>query len=271
MPALLAIIFFVLASISLRDALRAEEITATPNRPGVADPADVTQKGVVELEYGWERAFRSSEFRTRSIASGLLRFGLTEDFELRLGIDNYVTQRSDDPEGRRSGVGDTTPGFKYRLTKGDGIWPTLAFSYEIKTPTASRKKGLGSGRADHNLFFLASKDLLGLEWDFNYQLGWIGKEGKKSFDDSHLWALSLSRPLFGPVGISGEIYGGPRVNRQTPGFTGTDWALTYAVTPRVILDAGVDIGLTSAARDVTYFAGITIALVDVYRRLGLKE
>lgn len=61
------------------------------------------------------------------------------------------------------------------------------------------------------------------------------------------------------------------MNRQTPGFTGTDWALTYAVTRRVILDAGVDIGLTSAARDITYFAGITIALVDVYRRLGLKE
>lgn len=118
MPALLAIIFFVVSSISLRDALRAEEITATPNRPGVADPADVTQKGVVELEYGWERAFRSSEFRTRSTASGLLRFGLTEDFELRLGIDNYVTQRSDDPEGRRSGVGDTTPGFKYRRHQG---------------------------------------------------------------------------------------------------------------------------------------------------------
>lgn len=55
-------------------------------------------------------------------------------------------------------------------------------------PAASRKKGLGSGRADHNLFFLAIKDLLGLEWDFNYQLGWIGKEGGKA----------LMIPIYGP-------------------------------------------------------------------------
>jgi hypothetical protein len=27
-----------------------EEIKATPNRPGIADPADVTQEGVLELE-----------------------------------------------------------------------------------------------------------------------------------------------------------------------------------------------------------------------------
>lgn len=272
MSALLGVIFFILSSVLPRQSLSAEEIEATPNRPGVANPADVTQKGVLELEYGWERGFRSSEFKTHTAAVGLIRFGLTEDFELHLGMQNYVSQISDNPEGRRSGVGDTSPGFKYRFVEKEGIWPTLSFAYDVKVPTASQRKGLGSGRVDHNLTFLASKEkLLGLDWDFNYVLGWIGKEGKKSFDDSHLWALSLSRPLFGPLAISGEIYGGPRVNQQTPGFASTDWALTYTVTPRVVLDAGVDIGLTSAARDITYFAGITIALIDLYRHLGLKD
>jgi len=272
MPALWTILLLILSCVSVRDGLAEEEITATPNRPGVANPADVTQKGVLEIEYGWDRAFRSHAFKTLTDATGLIRFGLTEDFELHLGMVNYVSQLLDNPEGRRSGVGDTSPGFKYRLSKESGIWPTLSFAYDIKIPTASKRKDLGSGRVDHNLTFLVSKEqLLGLDWDFNYQLGWIGKEGKKSFDDSHLWALAASRPLFGPLGISGEIYGGPRVNRQTPGFASTDWAFTYTVTPRVILDAGVDIGLTSAARDITYFAGITIALIDLYRHLGLKD
>ena len=271
MPGFLTIIFLILSFISARGVLGAEEITATPNRPGVANPADVTQRGVLELEYGWERGFRSSEFKTRTAALGLFRFGLTEDFELHLGMENYVSQISADPEGRRSGVGNTSPGFKYRFVEENGVWPTLSFSYEVKVPTASRKKGLGSGRTDHNLIFLVSKELLGLDWDFNYQLGWIGKEGKKGFDDSHLLALSLSRPLFGPLGFQGEIYGSPRVNRQTPGIISTDWALTYNVTSRVVLDAGVDIGLNAATRDVTYFAGITIALFDLYKQLGLKD
>ena len=272
MSGLLGILFFILSCISVPAALGADEITATPNRPGVANPADVTQKGVLEIEYGWDRAFRSHAFKTLTDATGLIRFGLTGDFELHLGMVNYVSQLSDNPEGRRSGVGDTSPGFKYRLTEESGVWPTLSFAYDIKVPTASKRKGLGSGRVDHNLTFLASKEkLLGLDWDFNYVLGWIGKEGKKSFDDSHLLALDFSRPLFGPVGISGEIYGSPQVNRKTPGIISTDWALTYTVTPRVILDAGVDIGLNSAARDITYFAGVTIALFDLYRYLGLKN
>ena len=50
MPVLLGIIFFMLSSISVPAAFGADEITATPNRPGVADPADVTQKGVLEIE-----------------------------------------------------------------------------------------------------------------------------------------------------------------------------------------------------------------------------
>lgn len=248
-----------------------QEMTVTPNRPGVANPADVAQRGVLEIEYGWERAFRGPDFKSLTALSGLLRFGFTEDSELRLGMENYLSQRSDDPPGRRSGIGDAFPGVKYRFLKQDGFWPTLAVSYDVKVPTASRKKGLGSGRVDHNLAFLAIEELLGSDWDLSYFLGWIGSEGTKRFDDSHLWALSFSRPLFGPLGISGEIYRGLRLNRETPGFVSTDWALTYTITPRVILDAGVDIGLNSAARDITFFAGVTIALIDLYKILRLKN
>ncbi len=272
MPVLWTIVFVILSCVSVRESIGEEEIISVPNRPGVANPADVTQKGVLELEYGWDRAFRSHDFKTHTDAVGFIRFGLTEDIELHLGVINYISQLTQDHEGRRSGVGDTSPGFKYRLVEEKGIWPTLSVAYDVKVPTASRKKGLGSGRADHDITFLVSKGkLLGLDWDFNYVLGWIGKQGKKSFDDSHLFALDFSRDLFGPVGISGEIYGSPQVNHQTPAIVSTDWALTYTVTPRVILDAGVDIGLNSAARDITYFAGITIALIDLYRHLGLKD
>src|SRR5207253_9840744 len=33
----------------------ADSIAANPNRPTVANPADITQYGVLELEYGWDR------------------------------------------------------------------------------------------------------------------------------------------------------------------------------------------------------------------------
>jgi len=36
----------------------------------------------------------------------------------------------------------------------------------------------------------------------------------------------------------------------------------------VIFDAGVDIGLNGSARDITYFAGVTLVGADLYRLFG---
>jgi hypothetical protein len=33
----------------------------------------------------------------------------------------------------------------------------------------------------------------------------------------------------------------------------------------------VDIGLNAAAPNVTYFGGVTVALIDIYRLVGLKN
>ena len=38
----------------------ADSIAANPNRPTVSNPAHVTQYGVVELEYGWDRLWPES-------------------------------------------------------------------------------------------------------------------------------------------------------------------------------------------------------------------
>ena len=186
-------------------------------------------------------------------------------------MESYISQRTNQHRARRSGIGDTSPGFKYKLVDENGSRPGLAFGYEVKIPTASRKKGLGSGRVDHTLAFLAGKELFDLEWEGSYFLGWLGKEGKRGYDDAHLFALSAARELFGPVGLSGEIYGGPRVNREIAAIVSTDWALTYTVTPRIIFDLGVDIGLNSSAPNITYFGGVTLALIDLYRLLGIKK
>jgi hypothetical protein len=38
----------------------ADSIAANPNRPTVANPADITQYGVLELEHGWDQGSRLS-------------------------------------------------------------------------------------------------------------------------------------------------------------------------------------------------------------------
>jgi len=67
------------------------------------------------------------------------------------------------------------------------------------------------------------------------------------FDHNSEIDLSFSHPLRGELGLTGEIYGDPRWNRAVPGFVSTSGALTYTITPRLVVDAGMDVALTPDA------------------------
>src|SRR5690348_4365987 len=133
-------------------------IAANPNRPTVANPADITQYGVLEVEYGWNRQW-PSEGIVESSLDGLFKVGLLCDVELRWSTTSF-TSRTNATE-TRSGFGDNWIGPQIRFYRQTKRVPTLAFSYSVKIPSASADDELGSGRVDHSLTFLASKDLVG--------------------------------------------------------------------------------------------------------------
>src|SRR4051812_47091742 len=95
---LIPIVFLLLASQSLRAQSTAQDpIVANPNRPTVTDPADITQFGVAEIEYGF-----STDNRGQSM-DGLLKFAFAKNLELRIGTNTFVH----DAQQNVSGVGDT--------------------------------------------------------------------------------------------------------------------------------------------------------------------
>jgi len=237
-------------------------IVSNPNRPTVSNPADLTQRGVAEIEYGWQRSWPGAGSRGDSLG-GLFRFGLLCDLELRFNSDTFLRQRQEGVS--RRGLGDTWTGVQYRFLKQTRV-PAMAISYALKQPTASSRKELGSGRADHFLTYLASKDLGGFHADFNASFLDAGRPQQEGRDRNVELALSLTHALQGPLALTGEIYGDTRLNSDTPGFASTLWALSYSVNPRLTLDAAVDFGLTSGAARKQLLVGFTYALGDLYSR-----
>src|SRR2546426_2512049 len=69
----------------------AGSILANPNRPTVANPADITQYGVLELEYGWDRVWPQTDVHQTSLG-GVLKFGLLCDLELRWNSTAFFSQ-----------------------------------------------------------------------------------------------------------------------------------------------------------------------------------
>jgi hypothetical protein len=233
-----------------------DELTVNPNRPSFANPATTTMPGVAELELGLQRTLFPDSSRSDFQAT-LLKLGITEDFELRVGWNGIA--RNTDPSGEsQSGPSDPNLGFTWRFLRQDVIGADLAISFAHKFPRASVEKGIGSGAADDTLVFLASKDFGKLHADFNVMQTWVGQmDGPRIKQPSA--ALALTHPLSGAWGVGAEVYA-IGASGAGPRTVATLWNLSYQVSPRLVLDAGFDRGLNKEAACWNYYVGVTYGL-----------
>ena len=245
------------------DEIKIHPIQNNPNRPTVANPADVTQYGVLELEYGWDHGWPASGQRFTD-AGGLLKFGLLCDIELRWTTTSFLLQT--DAVGAQSGFGDNWFGPQIRVYKQTRRVPSIAVSYAVKIPSASAARGLGSGRVDHQVTLLFSKDVLGVHFDLNASEFFLGRAGSTGFDRASQFNVAFGHALYKNLQIQGEFYGETRLNNITPGFISGLSALVWNITPRLEIDGGVDSGITTGAPRLRVFAGFTYAIANLYRR-----
>jgi len=239
----------------------ADSIVANPNRPTVANPADITQYGLLELEYGWDRVWPQAGTHQTS-SGGLLKFGLFCEIELRWTTTSFLSQTSGGVT--HTGIGDNWLGPQIRIHKQTGLVPTLSFGYAAKIPSASASEGLGTGRTDHGLTFLASKDIYHIHFDFNATQYWIGRQNARGFDRNDQLNLAFAFPIRGPLQFTGEFYGDTELNQSTPGFASSLWALAYAIRPRLVIDGGFEGGLTSGGPHRHAFVGFTYSIANLY-------
>jgi len=250
--------FFLLP---LPPLLRAEDpsFEVNPNRPTFATPALTTQPGVAELEGGLAHsAFKdgSKAFQTPT----LIKLGLAKDFELRLGANGFLRQT--DPTGESvSGWSDGAIGVQWCYVH-DGLFGMdQAVQILHKFPTASVAKGLGSGRADDVVMLLFRRDIGVHHLDVNVLETWLGQ--KPEDDGGHVrqaaGTVSITHGFGEKWSVTGELYA-LSSTPLNPRIVSNLWALDYKVSPRMVLDCGVDFGLTRGAQRYSLVAGLTVGL-----------
>jgi hypothetical protein len=245
--------WLVFLPFACRGVYAQDEITAVPNRPTVSTPAQPVQPGVLETEWGVDAASSHQDM------NGLLKFGLTTNFELRLANNPFTA------DSGTHGVGDTAVGLKYRLTRDSGHEPSIAFMYMFKAPTAGNI--LGSGEVDHTITFLVSKDIGKHHFDFNSAVNLLGKP-HGSFDSDLLNALAWSHPVRGKWSANAELSGVTSPNAGTPGTAQFIASGIYTVRPRLVFDVGMLGRLTGQVPHAMFIAGVTYSLADFYNGHG---
>ena len=239
----------------------ADSIVANPNRPTVSNPAHVTQYGVLEVEYGWDRMWPEEGIEQSSMG-GLVKFGMLCDVELRWNTTSFLSLT--DASGTHRTFGDNWMGTEIRFHRQTRRLPTMAFSYALKIPSADTENGLGSGRVDHSFTFGASENIAHFNFDFNFTQSLIGRPTVPGFDKNQLLAFAFSRAVRDGLQFMGEFYGDTQLNHTTRGFASSLWALSYTVVPRLVIDGGFEAGLTSGGPHRHVFVGATYSIANLY-------
>lgn len=238
------------ASVSQADDLE-EEVSATPYRPTISNPAALSAPGWLEMEMGMLDIKSADKSRAKTVPY-LLKYAFSKDFGVLLGGDSYVVQV--DPDRKRtSGYGETTLLFKHRWGLNDQD-DALGLEWGTKQPTATN--GLGSGSSDSTINGIYSTAIAETTIDFNFGLTRLGAIQQGESRNQWNSAIALSRALNDKWAVAFEIAG---IRRSGVPFSSQHMAtIAYVVSNRMVLDAGLAKG--NHANDHMVFAGITLLM-----------
>lgn len=254
-PGLAATLLFTLGFLLTATSLSAQEpAELITDRPDQTESAVVVPVETWQLEMGWIYS-REDEGGVRretwEVPGTLLRYGLSERFELRLGWSGWIDEEVE-VGGRRfrnDGGADAEVGFKLQLRRGQERGPDVALLASTSLPTA--EDGLGAEDAEPSVAVLISHALtpkVGL----GYNLGVRRISGIEEDLTEGFYTVALGRPFSPRLGGFVEIFG--NLPEGGGGTTSLDGGLTWLVAPRFQLDAFVGTGLEDEAED--FFAGI---------------
>lgn len=235
---------------------RAEEILgATPYRPTVANPAELSEPGWLEVEAGWIRN-RGDEV-TRYAFPYTAKLAFSENWGVLMEGDIQARELSSGG-GAETG-GDTSLMLKHRIPTSD---EKQNFGIEVGAKLPMISHGLGDGVPNWVVNGIYSVDFAE-NWrlDANLGIGRLGNADPGKSRMAKMWAVSVSRAI-GSWTLAGEVSG--ENQGGVPDGAQVVLAASYAVTPRVVVDIGVSQGLADWSDQSGVFSGVTWLVGDIF-------
>jgi hypothetical protein len=223
-------------------------------RPLTTDDAGTVEKGKFQFETGFD--FTRQDNHDREISPSLtISYGLLEKMDVGIG-SGYLFVRPKEGENE-NGFGDTELKLKYRLLDERGWMPSFAVTGNLKIPTASESKGLGSGKTDFGINTIVTKNL-SKRWVIHLNFGYTFL-GEHEVNNEFNYSAAAQFILSDKWALVGEIVGvnnfnGRKGDDPISGLLGT----YYLISENVIWDAGVEIGMNKAAPDFRLTTGLTL-------------
>lgn len=214
------------------------------DRPDATEAPSVVARGALQIESG--ALFTSFEddvlqTNTSTYNTTLLRFGLLENLELRLGW-NFVEQRNKQSTAQeeviQSGLSPLLLGMKVNITQEKGWLPTIGLIGHLFLPfTASDDFKPQNTSVD---FRFAFDHTLSDSSSLAYNLG--AQWEADSLGAAYIYTLAYGYSITDSFGLYAELYGDLPENNRSNHFW--DAGVTYLILPNLQLDATIGTSIT---------------------------
>lgn len=217
------------------------------DRPDVSESAETVEAGRWQLEAGYGYSRDGGE-AAHEIGQALLRVGLAEGWELRLGFGSWV-----DAGRAADGWDGGSVGVKVRLLDNWQLRPDLALLVGAATPFGDDAIADDAWQPEVKLALaweLADRVGLGVN------AGWARPgSGDGRFDQAQ-WSAALGYAVTERLGVFGEYFGTSAEERGGSAAHAVDGGVTWLLTPDLQLDAWAGAGLSDAAPEWSAGTGI---------------
>lgn len=222
------------------------------DRPDFTESAVTIPKGRVQLETGYVYT-RTGNDTERGMEETLLRIGLSDRVELRVGIPNYI--RVTECGVTRSDFDDSFLGMKWVLRKGNDGGAGIALLAGTTLPTGSR--AVAEHKAQPEAVFVVEGDLSDkISAGINLGMG-RPSDGGQRFNQV-FGSATVGYDFTDKLGGYVEVYA---FNRTEAGGSTQKYfntGLTYLTRPDLQFDARVGFGLGNGnGRDRYYGVGVS--------------
>jgi hypothetical protein len=231
----------------------------------ITDRPDQTESSVVvphkslQIETGFVMENSETDFTSQqsfAYNSTLLRYGLLENFELRLGLeylDEKVKIKNTDTTTTLSGLSPLYAGFKVKIADEDGVKPEIAFLGGLVLPFTANK-GFKPDYSAADIRFAFSHTLSD-KFSIGYNLGaeWDGETAIPEY----FYSISLAAGITDNLGAFIESYGWVPEDGESEHLL--DAGFTYLILPNFQFDVSAGIGVQNSIDNFISF-GLTYRL-----------
>jgi hypothetical protein len=258
MKKIISAVFAVLVIFMFLNSAYAQEEPVSPDRPDQTESPHVIPLNTFQVETGvlFEKTVEDGlTTKNLTLPSVLLRYGILNNFELRMAVQNVKsTLEFDGASSSVSGMAPLSLGFKMNVCDEKGLRPSAGFEINFSVPNLASKEFKND--------FVGTSIILALEnsitdkFSAGYNIGasWDGNSPEPTFG----YSLSLGYEFSKRFSGFAEVYGFmPEKTRADHRF---DFGLNYLALNNLIFDASAGVGITNNAPDFFISGGFSFRL-----------